>query len=119
MKKFEELTFANSFMFGKVTMDPVICKGLCDVLVGKDFGEIAEPQREKFLAHSTHGKYVKLDMYAKNEFGEILDAEMQNYRNKAMVAELPLRIRYYQGMIDQEILDSGMPSGTSAKSILN
>ena len=60
VKNYEDLTFADSFMFGKVTMNQEICKELCDTLTGLDMGEIREPQREKFIAHSKVSKYVKL-----------------------------------------------------------
>ncbi|HCI17043.1 MAG TPA: hypothetical protein DFH32_00280 [Lachnospiraceae bacterium] len=51
---------------------------------------------------------MKLDMYLEDENGRVVDTEMQNKsQNKVVQEELPLRVRYYQGMIDQEILPSG------------
>ena len=43
-----------------------------------------------------------------DENGRVVDTEMQNKsQNRVVQEELPLRVRYYQGMIDQEILSSG------------
>ena len=106
---YEKLTIRNKFMFGKVTKNPVIAQKLADLLTPVEIGTVAEVDREHFLQHRSASKFVKLDMYLEEENGRVVDAEMQNKsRNRMVREELPLRIRYYQGMIDQEILSSGM-----------
>ena len=105
---YEQLTIRNKFMFGKVTQNPVIAQKMADLLTPVEIGAVTETDREKFLQHRSSSKYVKLDMYLEDENGHVVDTEMQNKSNNKMVQEeLPLRIRYYQGMIDQEILSSG------------
>ena len=105
---YEKLTIRNKFMFGKVTKNPVIAQKMADLLTPVEIGAVTEAEREKFLQHRSSSKYVKLDMYLEDENGHVVDTEMQNKSNNKMVQEeLPLRIRYYQGMIDQEILSSG------------
>ena len=105
---YEKLTIRNKFMFGKVTQNPVIAQKMADLLTPVEIGAVTEAEREKFLQHRSSSKYVKLDMYLEDENGHVVDTEMQNKSNNKMVQEeLPLRIRYYQGMIDQEILSSG------------
>ena len=105
---YEKLTIRNKFMFGKVTQNPVIAQKMADLLTPVEIGAVTEVEREKFLHHRSSSKYVKLDMYLEDENGRVVDTEMQNKSNNKMVQEeLPLRIRYYQGMIDQEILSSG------------
>ena len=105
---YEKLTIRNKFMFGKVTQNPVIAQKMADLLTPVEIGAVTEAEREKFLQHRSSSKYVKLDMYLEDENGRVVDTEMQNKSNNKMVQEeLPLRIRYYQGMIDQEILSSG------------
>ena len=105
---YEKLTIRNKFMFGKVTQNPVIAQKMADLLTPVEIGAVTETEREKFLQHRSSSKYVKLDMYLEDENGRVVDTEMQNKSNNKMVQEeLPLRIRYYQGMIDQEILSSG------------
>ena len=81
---------------------------MADLLSPVEIGAVTEVEREKFLQHRSSSKYVKLDMYLEDENGRVVDTEMQNKSNNKMVQEeLPLRIRYYQGMIDQEILSTG------------
>ena len=105
---YEKLTIRNKFMFGKVTQNPVIAQKMADLLTPVEIGAVTEVEREKFLQHRSSSKYVKLDMYLEDENGRVVDTEMQNKSNNKMVQEeLPLRIRYYQGMIDQEILSTG------------
>ena len=105
---YEKLTIRNKFMFGKVTQNPVIAQKMADLLTPVEIGAVTEAEREKFLQHRSTSKYVKLDMYLEDENGRVVDTEMQNMSNNKMVQEeLPLRIRYYQGMIDQEILSTG------------
>ena len=105
---YEKLTIRNKFMFGKVTQNPVIAQKMADLLTPVEIGAVTETDREKFLQHRSSSKYVKLDMYLEDENGHVVDTEMQNKSNNKMVQEeLPLRIRYYQGMIDQEILSTG------------
>ena len=105
---YEQLTIRNKFMFGKVTQNPVIAQKMADLLTPVEIGAVTETEREKFLQHRSSSKYVKLDMYLEDENGRVVDTEMQNKSNNKMVQEeLPLRIRYYQGMIDQEILSTG------------
>ena len=105
---YEQLTIRNKFMFGKVTQNPVIAQKMADLLTPVEIGAVTEAEREKFLQHRSSSKYVKLDMYLEDENWRVVDTEMQNKSNNKMVQEeLPLRIRYYQGMIDQEILSSG------------
>ena len=105
---YEKLTIRNKFMFGKVTQNPVIAQKMADLLTPVKIGAVTEAEREKFLQHRSSSKYVKLDMYLEDENGRVVDTKMQNKSNNKMVQEeLPLRIRFYQGMIDQEILSTG------------
>lgn len=105
---YEKLTIRDKFMFGKVTKNPVIAQKMADLLTPVEMGEVKGVEREKFLQHRSSSKYVKLDMYLEDENGRVVDTEMQNKsQNRVVQEELPLRVRYYQGMIDQEILSSG------------
>ena len=97
---YEKLTIRNKFMFGKVTQNPVIAQKMADLLTPVEIGAVTEVEREKFLQYRSTSKYVKLDMYLEDENGRVVDTEMQNKSNNKMVQEeLPLRIRYYQGMM--------------------
>ena len=106
---YEKLTIRDKFMFGKVTKNPEIARKMADLLIPVEIGEVTAVEREKFLQHRSTSKYVKMDMYLEDENGRVIDTEMQNKsQNKIVQEELPLCVRYYQGMIDQEILSSGI-----------
>ena len=97
---YEKLTIRDKFMFGKVTKNPEIARKMADLLIPVEIGAVTAVEREKFLQHRSTSKYVKLDMYLEDENGRVVDTEMQNKSNNKMVQEeLPLRIRYYQGIM--------------------
>ncbi|MCR5209840.1 MAG: Rpn family recombination-promoting nuclease/putative transposase [Lachnospiraceae bacterium] len=109
MKSYDELTFSDSFMFGKVTEDPDICRDIISTLMGEDIGVLShQPEREKFLKEDAQGKYIKLDILAEDEVGRLYDVEMQNEsKNDERRKELPRRSRYYQSMLDITYLKEG------------
>lgn len=102
MKSYDELTFSDSFIFGKVTEDPEICRDIISTLMGYDVGELIQhPEREKFLKENVDGKYIKLDIMAEDELNRLYDVEMQNEsKDKERKLELPKRSRYYQSLLD-------------------
>ena len=110
MKSYDELTFSDSFIFGKVTEDPEICRDIISTLMGFDVGELIQhPEREKFLKENVDGKYIKLDIMAEDELNRLYDVEMQNEsKDKERKLELPKRSRYYQSLLDITYLKEGM-----------
>lgn len=109
MKKYENLQISDPFMFGKVTLDPVNCQGILESLLGERIEIVAMPQREKFIQARKGGKFVKLDLFVEDDKRRVFNAEMlQNESaNLNKQRELPLRSRYYQSMIDAELVESG------------
>ena len=61
-------------------------------------------KEEKSIDMRLESKGVRLDVYVQDEQGTVFNIEMQttSYRN-----ELKLRGRYYQGMIDLDLIDKG------------
>lgn len=108
MKSFKELSFRDSFMFGKITEDAEICRDVLSSLMGYDVGKVVACEREKHMHALESGKYVRLDIWAEDEKKRLYDVEMQNGNPRR---ELPLRSRYYQSMIDMTRLDGGVSYG--------
>ena len=109
MKKYEELTFRDQFMFAKVTKDPENCKRVLDSLLDMDIELSSNPIVEKFIQERADGKFIRLDLYAEDDFSRVFDAEMQNEsENIARQRELPKRSRYYQSALDMFMLNSGV-----------
>lgn len=75
---YEKLTIANSFIFGKITLDPNNCRIILESLMNETIDEISSPQREKHLNIRADGKFIKLDLYVQASRNRIFDAEMQN-----------------------------------------
>lgn len=103
-KQYKELTFTDDFMFGKVLVNnPEICRRLLEALLEVKIKEISFPERQKTIEILSDGKGIRLDVYVDDENGTIYNIEMQTKVKK----ELPKRSRYYQGMIDMNLIERG------------
>ncbi len=92
-KRYEELTIADDFMFGKVMEDKKLCREVLECLLDHSVGELEEVQTERQFRYTTDGKPVRLDVYTRDQ-NHIYDAEMQNLNHQAAEKlELPRRIR--------------------------
>lgn len=105
IKTWEELTIQDNFLFQKVMQNKRICKHLIECILQIKIQEIHFPATEKPIAIGYLNKSVRLDVYVKDESGRVFDIEMQCTNGSD--DELPKRTRYYQSMIDMEILDKG------------
>lgn len=61
------------------------------------------PQTQKVMKMTAEGKGVRLDVYVADEHHTVYNVEMQATDTK----ELPKRSRYYQGIIDMDIISKG------------
>ncbi len=103
-KQYKELTFTDDFMFGKVLVNnPEICRRLLEVLLEIKIRKISFPERQKNIEILSDGKGIRLDVYVDDENGTVYNIEMQTKVKK----ELPKRSRYYQGMIDMNLIERG------------
>ena len=107
-KPFEEWSSAgigNAFLFGKVmTSNPdLLLELLQHSLPEYHIQKIERPQREVDIKLSVDSHGVRLDILAIDDKGRFIDVEMQMRDEK----NIPRRIRYYEGAIDQTILEKG------------
>ena len=103
MKPYEELTIVDNFMFTKVMSDPEICKTFLEIVLDVKIKEISYPEDEKTITIASEAKSVRLDVYVDDNQGTIYNIEMQ----ASVKYNLPKRSRYYQAMIDLQLLDKG------------
>lgn len=68
-----------------------------------EIDHIEYPELQKEIKTDVDAKSVRLNVYIKDEKGTIYDIEMQTTDTK----ELPKRSRYYQSMIDLQMIDKG------------
>ena len=102
--KWEELSISNDFLFGKVMQNPKLCKELLQrILPDLKIDRIEYPELQKSISMDMDARSVRLDVYVKDEKEVVYDIEMQVSDTK----ELPKRSRYYQSMLDLQLIDKG------------
>lgn len=103
-KKFEDLTISDDFMFGIIMRNPKYCKPFLETILNIKISRIEYPQDQKTINLSLDAKSIRLDVYVEDDSDTVYNIEMQNGHHE----NLPKRTRYYQGMIDLNLLDKGM-----------
>ena len=114
-KKYEELTITNDFIFAKVMLNNLkLCKKLLELILGVKIKriEIHEGQKSLDVGADSHG--VRFDVYVDDDEGTVYDIEMQTTNP----GNIPKRTRYYQGVLDISILESGMDYKELRKSFI-
>ncbi len=100
----EKLGISNDFMFGKIMQNPELCKKLLQrILPELIIDRVEYPEVQKVICPDMDSKSVRLDVYVTDGKGTVYDIEMQVVDTK----ELPKRTRYYQGLIDLQLIDKG------------
>ena len=104
-KEWKDLTIADNFIFGKVLEnDPVVCKQLLEIILDFKIDEISYPEREKAFETRHDSKGIRLDVFVKTPDGKkMYDIEIQTSNQD----NLAKRMRYYQGLIDNDSLEKG------------
>ncbi len=102
-QKYSELEFSNAFKFSKVMKNHKLCKQLLEVILGVKIRQIVYREEEKTLDHAVDSKSVRLDVYIEDDENTVYDVEMQTTNP----GNLPKRSRYYQAMIDLNLLQKG------------
>ena len=103
-KQWEGLGISNDFLFMKVMQNPELCRELLHrILPDLEIDHIEYPELQKEIKEDMEAKSIRLDVYVKGSKDIIYNIEMQAADTK----ELPKRSRYYQAMIDLQLLDKG------------
>lgn len=103
LKRFEDLTLADRFIFFKVMQDPDLCRRLLEIILGVEIARIEYEEGERSMEARYDAKGIRLDVYIRDGAGTVYSVEMQ----AARTSHLPRRSRYYQSMIDLELLEKG------------
>lgn len=100
----ESLGLSNDFLFGKVMSNPKLCIQLLERIFPElEIERIEYPELQKTIKEDVDARSVRLDVYVKDSEEKVYDIEMQTTNN----GELPKRSRYYQGMIDLQLINRG------------
>ncbi len=107
IKPWEELTISDNFIFQAVMRKKRCCKRFIESVLGIKVRKITYPViTEKDIKVRRESKGVRLDVYVEDDQGNIYDIEMQT-TDYSSPEELPKRSRYYQAMIDLDVLNKG------------
>ena len=100
-KTYDELEFTDDFLFCRILMENEdLCIELVEMITGRKIKSIIKPESQKAIRLTYDGKGVRFDVYFEDEENVIYDIEMQASKKY----NLRKRSRYYQGMIDLNIL---------------
>ena len=114
IKKYEELTISDDFMFYKVMQNQELCKELLEIILDIDIAKLEYVSRQKTLKRTYDGKGIRLDVYTKDTLGTIYNLEMQALKKD----DIPKRSRYYQGLIDTDYFKESKDYNELNKSIV-
>ena len=101
----EELSLSDNFLFQKVMRNKRLCKRLIENILEIKIRDITYPEEEKSINMDLNSKSIRLDVYVEDTAGRVYDLEMQT--TSGPEKELPKRTRYYQGMIDMNLIEKG------------
>ena len=103
-KQYDELDFTDDFMFCKILQsDKNLCKELTELILSRKIGEILQVDSQKPIEITADGKGVRFDVYMEDDASTVYDIEMQT----TTYEDLPKRMRYYQSMIDLNLIERG------------
>lgn len=102
-KAFEKLQIKDDFMFGVIMRNPRFCKPFLEKILNVRIEKIKYPKQQKTIDISADAKSVRLDIYVEDGKNSVYNIEMQTARD----INIPKRARYYQGMMDLNILKKG------------
>ena len=97
-KNYDELELKDDFMFGMVMRNPKYVKPFLEAILKIKIRKVVYPESQKAIDLSANAKGVRQD-----DQNTVFNLEMQTTHKK----DLPKRMRYYQGMIDLNILNKG------------
>ena len=102
LKPIEELTFTDDFMFGRIMQNAEICQGFLERMLEIKIERIEYPELQKSISPHYQSKGIRLDVYVQDS-NRVFDIEIQN----SLDENLPKRTRYYQSMMDIDLLLKG------------
>ncbi len=103
-KEYRKLVFKDNFMFCKVVVNnPELCRHMLELILGKAIREVNIHAAEHVMDITADAKSIWLDVYLDDDAGTVYDLEMQITAKK----NLPRRLRYYQGVIDLNLIEKG------------
>lgn len=105
MKSWEELTIRDDYMFKLIMSRKRICKQMLERILHIEIADLSYLETEKSMSTRYQSKGIRLDVYVKDEQGTVYNIEMQVRKPEA--EGLAKRTRYYQSMMDADLMEPG------------
>ena len=105
MKSWEELTIRDDYMFKLIMSRKRICKQMLERILHIEIADLSYLETEKSMSTRYQSKGIRLDVYVKDEQGTVYNIEMQV--RKPETEGLAKRTRYYQSMMDADLMEPG------------
>ena len=109
--KFANLTIQSDFIFKKVISRKRICKHLLEELLQIEIADINYLEAEKTLEPEYTSRGIRLDIIVADDKNTHYNLEMQVKNNKNPETDtyvLPKRSRYYQALLDIDLLQADL-----------
>jgi predicted transposase/invertase (TIGR01784 family) len=113
-KPFDQLTITDNYVFQIVMKNPERVRPLLEMVLEKKIKKIVFIETEKTKDTGYKSRGIRCDVYIEDDKDTVYNVEIQTTKNK----NLPKRIRYYQGMIDLDIIDKGDDYSSLKKSFI-
>lgn len=113
-KDFSELTIADDFIFGIVMREEKYCKTFLEIVLNIKIKKLVYSENQKTIDIKKDAKSIRLDVYVDDDEGTVYNIEMQ----RSNESNIPKRSRYYQGMIDLNLIDKGVKYKNLPKSFV-
>ena len=103
IKKYEDLTISDDFMFSIIMRQPEYCKPFLETVLGIKIDHIEYPKVQEVINLDIKAKSIRLDVYVDDSENTVYNIEMQNISKP----DQPKRMRYYQDLIDLDLIEKG------------
>jgi len=103
IKKYEDLTISDDFMFGIIMRQAKYCKPFLETVLDIKIKHIEYPKVQEVINLDVKAKSIRLDVYVDDGENTVYNIEMQNISKP----DQPKRMRYYQDLIDLDLIDKG------------
>lgn len=113
-KKYEDLTITDDFMFGKVMHHPERCRKLLEIILDVRIREVVFLDEQDSMNPDYDARGIRLDVYLEDAENTVYNVEMQAQNE----GDLPERSRYYQAVIDINLIEKGADYKTLKKSYI-
>lgn len=116
LKKYDDLEFTDDFAFCKILENNSdICKEILELILGFKIKKINVLYKQKTIDEVPDIHGVRLDVYVEDDKEKIYDIEMQT----EIKSNIPKRSRFYQSIIDTNILEKSIVNASGNRNNLS